>query len=75
MAYNWVESLTYHHTDVVDYWRVMLDDIMILVWRLYMGLGPWVEEEQQVPYTISPCFMFGRWVYIAEQYRSDRVLR
>ena len=75
MAYNWVEPLMYHHTDAVDYWRVCIDEIVAVTWRPYMGLGPWVEEGTQFPFTISPCFVFGRWAYVAEQYRPDRVLR
>lgn len=40
-----------------------------------MGLGPWAEEQTQLPFTISPCFVFGRWEHIWEQYRPDRVQR
>lgn len=75
MAYSLAEPLTYHHTDSVDYWRVAIDEIVVVTWRLYMGLAPWAEDGAQFPYTISSCFIFGRWEYFAEQYRPDRALR
>ena len=49
----------YHHMDTMDYWRVCIDEIVTVVWRSYMGLGPWVEEGEKLPYTISPYFLFG----------------
>ena len=40
VAYNWAEPLTYHHMDMMDYWRVCIDEIVAVTWRPYMGLGP-----------------------------------
>ena len=53
VAYNSIEPLTYHHIDVVDYWRFILDDIVTIAWRPYMSLGPWAKEGEKLPYTIS----------------------
>lgn len=66
MAYNWAKLLTYHHIDSVDYWRVYIDEIVTMVWRPYMGLGPRAKDEEQLPYMISPCFVFGWWAYLVE---------
>ena len=30
VVYSWVDLLTYHHTEEVDYWQVKIDEIWVV---------------------------------------------
>lgn len=50
----------------LEYWRQALDDMDIVVWRLYQLYEPWPEDGFEVPYLFLSRFLLGRTPYIKE---------
>lgn len=53
----------------------MIDDIDVVIWRLYLGCEEWEDDAVELPYTFRSRYLIGRTPYILERQLVDRVGR
>ncbi|XP_059070641.1 protein MAINTENANCE OF MERISTEMS-like [Cryptomeria japonica] len=59
----------------LEHWRRVIDDIDIVIWRLYLGCEEWEDDAVELPYTFRSRYLIGRMPYILERQLVDRVGR
>lgn len=73
--YMYAMFLTQPKLGKVDYWRRLLDDMDIVVWRLYLDCKPWNTDDIEMPYVCILRFLIGKTPFILERFLALQVQR
>lgn len=75
IVYRYFGYVTQPHLGKTEYWRGKLDDLIVVVWKLYRDLELWDDWRAMRPDMFMTHPLIDRSVTVIEQFVVSRVMR